>query len=184
MKRTSNLFRCGLAAGLALSAPAWAVSTSSTGPAQPLPQPHIESVATAPPSFHATNVEGVSAGSAALVPLMAADMAATVVSTVDASMPTGGGDAGKPIDDIAFVAQATERGREEVKAAQDALPRLRDPSLKQLAEVLASHRGEANDRLSRIAESKGWPVPGPKLEPPSPPAGTASPDFDARWTAQ
>jgi putative membrane protein len=183
MNRTSKSFRYGLAACAVLAAPAWAVSSSSAGPAQPLPQPAVESAA-APPAFNAANVEALSAGSAALVPLMAADMAATENSTVDASMPTGGGDAGKPVDDIAFVAQATESGREEAQAALDALPRLRDPSLKQLAEVLAQHHGESNERLSKIAEAKGWPVPGPKLVEASPAAGTASPDFDARWTAQ
>jgi putative membrane protein len=127
--------------------------------------------------------EALAPGSAALVPLMAADAAAQEVSTVDASTPTSGG-GGKLVDDITFVARATENGRKEVKSAREAVPQLRDPSLKQLAEVLVDHHAEANERLSKIAEAKGWPVPGPKLEEPSPAAGTASPGYDARWTAE
>jgi putative membrane protein len=171
--------RSFLAAGFVLGAPAWAVSLAATGPAQPLPQPLVESAA-APVSV--PFAEALTPGSAALVPLMAADVAAQEISTVDAGTPTSGGD--KLVDDITFVARATENGRKEVKSAQDAVPQLRDPSLKQLAEVLVNHHGDANQRLSKIAESKGWPVPGPKLEEPSPAAGTASPGFDARWTAE
>jgi putative membrane protein len=37
--------------------------------------------------------------------------------------------------------------------------------------------------LSKIAESKHWPVPAAPASGP-PPAGTASGDFDAKWTAE
>jgi putative membrane protein len=168
-----------LAAGLTLGAPAWAVSLTATGPAQPLPFTQSTAQTAAVP-----RAETLAPGSASLVPLMAADMAAQEISTVDASTPTSGGDAGKPVDDISFVARATESGRREVKSAQEALPQLRDPSLKQLAELLVNHHGAANERLSKIAEAKGWPVPGPRLEQAAPAAGTSSPGFDARWTAE
>jgi putative membrane protein len=41
----------------------------------------------------------------------------------------------------------------------------------------------ANDKLSRIAEQKGWPLPAPGAAA-APPSGTASSDFDAKWTAE
>ena len=84
-----------------------------------------------------------------------------------------GGAVGKPIDDVAFVKQATESGRKEVDAARDALPQLKNPELKRIAEMLVSDHSNANAKLSKIAESKGWPLPAP--QPAAPPAsGTAS----------
>jgi putative membrane protein len=121
-----------------------------------------------PASLYA--MESATAGSASLVPLMAAEAQA-------------GGTAGEPVDDIAFVKQATESGRKEVAAARDALPQLKHPDLKRIAEMLVSDHSGANARLSKIAEAKGWPIPAPQAAPP-PPSGTASGDFDAKWTAE
>ena len=49
--------------------------------------------------------------------------------------------------------------------------------------MLVNDHSGANQRLSKIAESKQWPLPAP---PPrsAPPTGTASSDFDAKWTAE
>ena len=108
--------------GLAGS-PAVAASLVATGPAQPMPE-----LAAMPVALPVA--EDLTAGSAALVPLMAADLPAEEVHAIDASAPAGGGDVGKPIDDISFLARATESARQELSAARDALPRLQDPELK------------------------------------------------------
>jgi putative membrane protein len=172
MKRTTRwlaLTLCGLAA-----APALAASLVATGPAQPMPE--LGAVPVALPV-----AEEITAGSAALVPLMAADQPAEEVRAIDASAPAGGGDVGKPIDDISFLARATENARQEMSAARDALPLLQDPELKRVAEALIKEHGDADERMTRIAEAKMWPVPAAQRHD-SPPAGAATPDFDALWT--
>jgi putative membrane protein len=158
------------------SAPATAVSLSSAGPARPLPGDDRHA------AIPVTQVEVVAAGSAALVPLMAADGAATELSPIEA-IAAGSTEAAGPIDDLAFVVKATESGRKEKMAARDALPQLKDPALRRLAEMLAAHHDDANARLSKIAAARGWTVPVTRGEAP-PPAGSASPDFDAKWTAE
>jgi putative membrane protein len=60
---------------------------------------------------------------------------------------------------------------------------LKAPELKRIAEMLVSDHGNANARLSQIAEAKQWPVP-PLAAPAAPPSGSASNDFDAKWTAE
>jgi putative membrane protein len=146
-----------------VSTPVWAVSIPDTAGSRRLAEPE------APPvSLYA--MESVATGSASLVPLMASEAQA-------------GGTTGEPVDDIAFVKQATESGRKEVAAARDALPQLKQPELKRIAEMLVADHSGANSRLSKIAEAKGWPVPAPQAAPP-PPSGTASSDFDAKWIAE
>jgi putative membrane protein len=162
--------------GMAAAAPAWAVSLATTGPAHPLPD--TDAVMAALPL-----AENLTAGSASLVPLMAVDMPAERTSTIDASAATGGGNVGKPIDDISFIARATDSGRKEAASARDALPQLKDPDLKRLAEMLVNDHGNANARLMKIAEAKMWQVP-PAQRQVAPPAGTAMPDFDEKWTAE
>jgi predicted outer membrane protein len=165
-----------VAIGIAAAAPAWAVSLPAAGPAQSLPE--------GPMSHDSlTTVDSWSAGSSSLVPLMAADMQANQTSNVDAPEVGGGGETGKPLDDIAFVRKATESGRTEVASANEALPQLQRPELRRIAEMLVSDHSGANARLADIADSKGWPVPSAKAAPP-PPSGTASSDFDAKWTAE
>ena len=160
-------------AGLA-TAPAWAVSLAATEPAEAMP----EGLAAAAPLA----IESWSSGSASLVPLMATDLQAGHVATIDAPADAPAGAVGKPIDDVAFVKQAAESGRKEVNAARDALPRLKNPELKRIAEMLVSDHSNANAKLSKIAESKGWPLPAP--QPAAPPAsGTAASNFDSKWTA-
>jgi putative membrane protein len=157
----------------ATSAPVLAASLAATRQSEPLP----DAGATAAPLA----IESWSAGSASLVPLMAADLPSRQFS-VDAPADTAGGAVGKPIDDVAFVKQAAESGRKEVAAARAALPRLKNPELKRIAEMLVNDHGNANARLSKIAESKGWPVPAPQA-PEAPASGTAGSDFDSKWTA-
>jgi len=168
--------------GLLCGAPAWAVSLSAVGPAQPIP------AGVMPADLNATELTTVdmnAAGSTTLVPLMAADMQARtdVISRVDAPA-NGAAPVGKPVDDVQFVRQATESGRKEIHAAQEALPQLKDPELKHVAEMLMSDHGGANERLGKLAEAKGWPVPGPAAPDSTPPSGTASSDFDAKFTAE
>lgn len=176
--RIRCLAACLALAGVATS-PAWAVSRSAMGPSQPLPD-----ATAARASLAATEsaLETLHSGSAALVPLAASDVAATPVSTLDATTPSGTTLVGKPIDDINFVARASETGRREENSARDALFQLQDPQLKRVAEKLARDRGDANLRLSKIAEEKMWPLP-PGQRQDSPPAGSASLDFDAKWIA-
>lgn len=171
------------AVALLCGAPVWAVSLSTLGPVQPMPAGVIAADLNSTES--STVAEVATAGSNTLVPLMAADLQARpdAVSTVD-SPANGAAPVGKTMDDLQFVRQATESGRKEIHAAQEALPQLKDPELKRVAEMLANDHDEANERLAQIAESKGWPVPGPGAPDSAPPAGTASSDFDARFTAQ
>jgi putative membrane protein len=158
-----------------LAAPAWAASLAATNPAEPLPEGGV-------PAAAPLAIESWSAGSATLVPLMAADMQSSRFTSVDAPEDAAGGTVGKPIDDVAFVKQATESGRKEVAAAREAVPQLKNPELKRIAEMLVSDHSNANARLSKIAEAKGWPVPAPQaVEPPA--SGTAISNFDAKWTA-
>jgi len=172
MKRAPFILLAGF--GI-LAAPAWAVSLPAADPAQPPADSTImlESL---------TPAESVMAGSASLVPLMAADMQATQAEAVDAPA-TGGSEVGKPIDDITFVRKATESGYKEVTSAKEALPQLQQPELKRIAEMLVNDHTGANARLAKIAEVKHWPVPPPAPQA-APPSGTATGDFDAKWTAE
>jgi putative membrane protein len=172
---TRSIATVAVLAGLC-TAPAWAVSLAATTPAQAMPEGGM--TAAAPLA-----IESWSSGSATLVPLMAADMQAGQVINLDAPADTQGGTVGKPVDDLAFVKQATESGRKEVAAARDALPQLKNPQLKRIAEMLVSDHSNANARLSKIAEAKGWPVPAPSAAAPPAP-GTSSSDFDSKWTAE
>jgi putative membrane protein len=159
------------AAAMLASASAWAVGASSNGPAS------MPSDVFMPDALVASSL---AAGSGALVPLMAADLPVQQISTIDASTPSSGG-ADKLVDDIAFVARATERGRDDARSARDALPQLKDPELKRLAETLAQERDGANAQLERIAAARDWPVPAQRRAE-APPAGRANADFDANWT--
>lgn len=164
---------------MTFATPGWGVSLSATGPAQPLP------AATSPGDAQPANdhIEYTRlAGSASLVPLVASDSQAAPISTVD-SPSSGAAQAGKPVDDVDFLKRATESGRAEVQAAREALPQLKRAELKRIAEMLASDHSNANTKLQELAQSKGWPIPGPAAPTP-PPAGTASSDFDAKWTAE
>lgn len=157
-----------------VAAPAWAVSLPAAGPSQ-APDHNVTLASLAPG-------ESLAAGSAVLVPLMAADMQANQASNVDAPT-TGGSEVGKPVDDITFVRKATESGYKEISSAKEALPQLQQPELKRIAEMLVNDHGGANARLAKLAEAKHWPVPGPQLQGP-PPSGTSISDFDAKWTAE
>ena len=165
----------GLAAIVAASAPSLAVSLPATGVEGAPPQVASQLA----PALVADNF---TAGSAALVPVVATDAQASHIVTVDSPVD-GAAPVGKPVDDIQFVKQATESGRREVQAAKDALPQLKKPELKQIAEMLVSDHANANAKLSKIAETKGWPVPAPRAAT-APPAGTAAADFDAKWTSE
>jgi len=174
---TMNYFSLGLLAVVA--APVWAVSVPNAGSAQP------QDGDAAPAAQYA--VADVRAGSASLVPLMAAElmaleMEANHAAAVD-SGSDGGGAAGQPVDDITFVKKATESGRKEINSAREALPQLKQPELKRIAEMLVNDHSGANQRLTKLAESKQWPLPAPAA-PAAPPSGTASSDFDAKWTAE
>jgi len=158
--------------GIAVTAPVWAVSVpdeTRTQQAEP---------AAAPTNQYVT--ANTSAGSASLVPLMAIEMEANHAAAVDAPAEGGGG---KSVDDIAFVRQATESARKEIQSARDALLQLKNPELIRVAEMLVNDHSGANTRLSQIAEAKQWPLPAPERQS-APPAGTASSDFDAKWTAE
>lgn len=175
MKRSTGWLMTGSMAALALAAaPAWAVSLATTGPAQPLPDQGL-----APVSMPVA--ENLTAGSASLVPLVAAEIPATAMSILDAGTLTGGGDIGKPIDDISFLVRATESGRKELSTARDAVTQLSDPELRRVAEALIKDHADANQRMAKIADEKRWPLPALQLRA-APPAGTASADFDANWT--
>jgi putative membrane protein len=161
---------------IAAAAPSLAVSLPATGPAVP------EAVATQTSPTQTFVADTWTAGSAALVPVVATDAPANPISMVDASAD-GGVTAGKPVDDLQFLRQATESGRKEVESAREALPQLTKPELKHIAEMLASDHANANAKLAKIAETKGWPIPAPRA-PSAPPAGTAAANFDAKWTAE
>jgi putative membrane protein len=162
---------------LATAAAAPALPASLSFPSEPQPAPVSDTLAPAP------LLDSWTPGSATLVPLMAADTQAAPATQVDppaagTSQPTG-----KPLDDISFVKRATESGRKEVAAARNALPQLTRPELKHMAEMLVQDHTSANAKLSKIAEAKGWPLPAPQADAP-PPSGTASSDFDDKWTAE
>ena len=163
-----------VALGVTVTAPAWAVSVPDDVRAQT-----PDSAVTPNNQYVAANL---TAGSASLVPLMAIEMEAQHAAAVDAQAQAGGG-GDQPVDDLAFVQQATESARKEIGSARDALLQLKQPELIRIAEMLVKDHSGANERLTKLAESKQWPLPAPKT-PAAPPAGTASSDFDARWTAE
>lgn len=168
--------RISVVAGIAMTAPAWAVSLATVDNTQFFPENSGTPAALTADSW--------TAGSASLVPLMATEMQANHSATLDTPVADGGGaqTVGKPLSDLAFVRVATENGRREVELAREALPQLKAPELKRVAEMLVSDHSSANARLSQIAEAKQWPVPPPST-PAAPPSGSASSDFDAKWTA-
>lgn len=167
----------GIAIFIAASgAPALAASLASTSPAQPMPEYLMAD--TAMPD---QGIGSWTAGSAALVPVLAADSQASALAPAEARAEDAGGR--KAIDDASFVKKAAESGRKEVASARDALPQLKKPELKRIAEMLVSDHGSANEKLARIAESKGWPAPAPHVAA-APPSGEAAGDFDARWAAE
>ena len=153
--------------------PAFALNLPVNGAALPVPDDQAQGTLSV--------TESLAAGSGSLVPLMAADTQMHELATIDAPA-NGGAPVSQPVDDLQFVSQATESARKEIKSAQDALPQLKNPELKQIAQMLVSDHGAANERLSKLADTKGWPVPGPRASA-APPSGTASSDFDAKWTA-
>jgi predicted outer membrane protein len=174
---TLSLAQSLLCLGIAATAPVGAVSLPASNNAQALPE-EVAPPASPPSSLWAANT--IATGSASLVPLMAAEMEANHLSQFDSSVKGGGG---ASVDDLAFVKQATESGRKEVSSAREALPQLKKPELKRIAEMLVTDHTGANAKLSKIAEAKGWPVPAPQAVS-APPSGTASGDFDAKWTAE
>jgi putative membrane protein len=177
---TRKLSRALLLIGLAATVTASAVSLNATAPPQPMPAA----------SLAPTPIESWTPGSSALVPLMATDAQATRISTVDEPASNTGGSGGKTtaVDDVTFVQKATESGRKEIAAARDALPQLQNAQLKSMAEVLVQDHTNANAKLSKLAEAKGWPVPGPTSPAPKseapPPVGAAAGDFDRKWTEE
>lgn len=179
--RTSGAFAGLLSGAMLCGALANAASMRASGPT-PAPPVSLDPPGLSIPS--ATSSATLTPGSASLVPLMATDAAAHELPAFSLDEPAAGGDAGKPVDDLSFVTQATEAGREEVKSAREALTRLSDPHLREMAEVLAHHHDAANQRLAEIAASKGWPLPDARTDIKAPPKGTATPDFDARWTEE
>jgi putative membrane protein len=163
---------------IAAAAPSLAVSLPATGAGIAPP----DAVTTQTSPAQTLVADTWTAGSAALVPVVATDAPTNPISMVDAPADSGA-TSGKPFDDLQFVRQATENGRKEVESAREALPQLTKPELKHIAEMLASDHANANAKLAKIAETKGWPLPGTSA-PAAPPAGTAAPNFDAKWTAE
>ena len=102
----------------------------------------------------ASVTENLNGGSGLLIPLMAADTRMHELATLDAPA-NGGAPAGQPVDDIQFVRQATESARMEISSAQEALPQLKSPQLKQVAQMLVSDHGAANERLSQDRRGEG-----------------------------
>ncbi|HEV7610107.1 MAG TPA: DUF4142 domain-containing protein [Steroidobacteraceae bacterium] len=160
---------------LAMTTPGWTVSL-------PVPQPVAAPADDGITPAALNPAANLAAGSASLVPLMAAEMEANHINYIDAAANQDGGAAQNP-DDISFVKQATENGRKEVNSAREALPQLKEPELKRIAEMLVADHTGANTRLAKLAGTKGWPVPAPQASAP-PPSGTASGNFDAAWTAE
>ena len=163
-----------LAIGIAAAAPAWAVSVPEDARAQ------SPDVGAAPANQYVA--ANLAAGSAALVPLMAIEMEAQHAAAVDAQAQAGGGSE-QPVDDLAFVQKATESARKEIRSARDALLQLKQPELIRIAEMLVKDHSGANERLTKLAEAKQWPLPAAQAQA-APPSGTASSDFDAKWTAE
>jgi len=175
MIRSTHITTGLLALGFAMAAPAWAVSVPEDARATP-----PDSGAAPTNQYVAVNL---TSGSASLVPLMVIEMEAEHAAAVDAQAQAGGGGGEKPVDDIAFVQKATESARKEISSARDALLQLKQPELIRMAEMLVKDHTGANARLSKLAESKQWPLPAPQPQT-APPSGTASSDFDAKWTAE
>jgi putative membrane protein len=165
-----------MAIGAAVAAPVWAVSLPAEGLSPTVPEGKLIPASLAPG-------ESWTAGSASLVPLMALDTQANQTATVDEPETGKGGVDGKPVDDLAFVKQASESGRKEVASAKEALPQLQRPELKRIAEMLVTDHSGANAKLTQIAESKGWPLPAPQTSG-TQASGSASGNFDAKWTAE
>jgi putative membrane protein len=180
--RTRRLRIAALAIiGTGGAAPLWAVSLSNLSSTQSEPRMNINPAAAAVDNWTA-------AGSASLVPLMASEAQANQsnayqISTADTAASGGEPVVGKPMNAIAFARAATKSGRREVESARNALPQLKAPELKRIAAMLVSDHNAADARLSRIAAAKQWPVPGPSA-PAAPPSGSASGDFDAKWTVE
>jgi len=176
-RKLRSLSASVVVSAVALTAPAWAASLSTIDNAQSVPDGAMSNATFAADSW--------TAGSGTLVPVMAAEMQANRSYPIDAETPEAGGApaVGKPLNDIAFVRVATENGRKEVNSARDALPQLKAPELKRIAEMLVNDHRSANARLAQIAEAKQWPVPAPSV-PAAPPSGSANSDFDDRWTAE
>ena len=166
--------------GLAAALPAWAVSLTATPPPQPIPQSiNHGSLAPAP-------IESWTTGSGALLPLVAADAQATRINAVDEPAGKAGATATKvaAVDDATFVSKASASGQKEVAAARAAIPKLGNPRLKSMAEMLVQDHTRANARLSKLAETKGWPMADKPGDAPPMAGEAAGAEFDRQWTAE
>jgi putative membrane protein len=162
--------------GLAAALPASAVSLTATPQPQPMPQ---SSLTSAP-------IENWTAGSGALLPLMAADAQASRIRAVDEPAGNTGAASTKvaAVDDAAFVSKASASGQKEIAAARAAIPKLGNTRLKSMAEMLVQDHGKANAKLAKLAETKGWPMADAPGDAPPMAGEAAGAEFDRQWTAE
>ena len=106
----------------------------------------------------------------------------TTISMVDAPADGGGG-AGKPVDDIAFVKTGHRKRPQGSPVGARCVAAVEEARIEAIAEMLVTDHSGANAKLAKIAETKGWPVPARRRPPRRPPAPPVA-DFDAKWTAE
>ena len=131
--------------------------SSGSGPGAAVPDSAMTAASNSAPG------ENLTAGSASLVPLMAADMQANQTTTVDAPATGGGESANRSTTSPSSSRPRKVRARKSSRA-QEALPQLQNPELNRIAEMLVNDHSGANARLSKIAEAKHWPLPAPQVQ--------------------
>jgi putative membrane protein len=177
MKRIARCLGLSVVLAAMTAAPAWSSSLSVAGPNPPSPHDLDGPTLVTPPQ-----PSDPTSGSAALVPVMATDTQAGQSSGLDAAATAGN------LDDFSFVIVASERARRGAHAARAALPQLKNPDLKRIAENLLNDHDHANAKLASVALARNWPVTSASHSRPTPsrvePALTAfDAHFDSKWTA-
>jgi putative membrane protein len=128
-------------------------------------------------------------GAGAIFCLLAAAAVAAPASTTGSSSATAEMTSGvstsamAPMTSKDFALKAHQDGQQEVKSAKQAEKRARNSEIKRVARMLEQDHTQADQRLSQIAQSKGWSMGGDDGSS-STAYGSGGGAFDMQWVSK